>query len=114
MSKYGITKSSQIIDYNTIVEGCNRLEQTAVYFKNAESEILNAASICNKEVLSVDNLSMQPVLEDLGNSIASLDKMIVDYCNNIKKIATQLYNEQQQELKKYLKEQEELAKKNAD
>lgn len=110
MASYGITDASQIIDYDSIKRGCTKLKAATTYFRNAGNDCLEASEDCTKEVLSVDNLTMQPALEELGNKVKETESKITEYANQIEELALQIYNSQKEELAAYLKAQEEINK----
>ena len=71
-----ITKQSQIIDKNTIFQGCDKLEAAFTDFTQSAKYLSEAAATCSPKALSVGNTSMQPVIEDLADSFYSYEKSI--------------------------------------
>lgn len=98
---YGITSKSQIIDINAISSGCNELRKAAEEFSSCGKLVSDAGGDCTADVLSVDDQSMEPVLESLGKSIKDVESTIVGYANSIESAANQVYNAQVAELAEY-------------
>lgn len=106
---YGITSDSQIIDIGTINKGCDQIDEAAKDFTTSGKKVVSAGSTCNKDALSVDDKSMQPALEELGEEIQALDGKVTDFTAQIRSIASQVYNAQVQELRAYQEEQRKAA-----
>ena len=67
-----ITSESQIIDITTISNGCSIIEEAARDYATCSKKVKEAASICTDKALSVEKKSMQPSLEELGESIGTI------------------------------------------
>ena len=106
---YGITNESQIIDLGTINKGCDQIDAAAKDFITCGNKVVSAGSTCNKDALSVDDKSMQPAIEELGESIKALEGKVTGFTGQIRSIASQVYNAQVQELRAYQEEQRKAA-----
>ena len=111
MAKYGITDISQIIDYNTIKSGCEKLRKTAVHFREAANIIKKVGKECTAKVISVNNQSFELPISQLGVDTAAIEDTINEYADSIEKIAMQVYNEQNAELREYQRKLRDANKK---
>lgn len=110
-----ITKKSQIIDKNTIFQGCDKLEAAFTDFTQSAKYLSEAAATCSPKALSVGNTSMQPVIEDLADSFYSYEKSIQKVVEAIKRAVEKQYNREVTEYENYLaKLQAEREKAEAD
>lgn len=97
-----ITKKSQIIDKNTIFQGCDKLEAAFTDFTQSAKYLSEAAATCSPKALSVGNTSMQPVIEDLADSFYSYEKSIQKVVEAIKRAVEKQYNREVTEYENYL------------
>ena len=104
---YGITSESQLIDKGTIIAGCNELKKAAESFDISGTLIKSTSKRCTKEVLSVDNQTLEPVVAEVGKNVSKANKDIEGIADAIISEANRIYNEQKAELKEYLKKQKE-------
>ena len=104
MAHYGITSESQLIDYETIRNGCVQYVEALEGFTTAAQQIIEAGTVMNKDALSVDGASMQPVLYELGETIGNLPTDYAAIANAIYEQAIQIYNEQVAELNEYYRQ----------
>ena len=96
-----ITSESQIIDITTISNGCSIIEEAARDYATCSKKVKEAASICTDKALSVEKKSMQPSLEELGESIASIQGNIEYFTSQIRNVAMQIQSKQYAELAEY-------------
>lgn len=106
---YGITSESQIIDIGMVNKGCDQIDAAAKDFTTSGKKVVSAGNTCNQDALSVDDKSMQPAIEELGEEIKALDGKVTDFTAQIRTIASQIYNAQVQELRTYQEEQRKAA-----
>ena len=112
-----ITSESQIIDITTISNGCSIIEEAARDYATCSKKVKEAASICTDKALSVEKKSMQPSLEELGESISSIQGNIEYFTSQIRNVAMQIQSKQYAELAEYkaaqAKKAEAAANKNS-
>lgn len=96
-----ITSESQLLDIKTIRAGYEKYMESLEGFITAANIIYDAGATCTKKALSVDNGSMQPVLYDLGRSIAEMATVYGNAANDFYLSAAALYNSQVAELNAY-------------
>ena len=101
MAYYGITSESQLIDYETIRNGCVAYVEALEGFYTAAQQIIDAGTTMDKKALSVDGATMQPVLYELGETIGNLANEYAGYANDVYVQAINIYNEQVAELNEY-------------
>ena len=101
MAYYGITNASQLIDYDTIRNGCSAYMETLDYFIQAAQQIVEAGEMCDKKAMNVDGQSMQPALYELAQEIANAANEFAGYVNEVNTQAVNIYNEQVRELNAY-------------
>ncbi len=104
MAHYGITSESQLIDYATIRSGCVAYVEALEGFTTAAQQIIEAGTIMNKDALSVDGASMQPVLYETAEQIGKLANDYAAIANGIYEQAIAIYNEQVAELNEYYRQ----------
>lgn len=104
-----ITSESQMIDIVTISNGCSIIEAAAADYSNCAKKVQEAADICSPEALSVEKKSMQPSLEELATSIASIEENVQYFTSQIRNVANQIYAQQSEELAAYRAEQQRQA-----
>ena len=110
-----ITNKNQIIDKQTIFEGCNKLETAFTDFTQCAKYVNEAAITCSPKALSVGNSSMQPVLEDLADNFFSYEKSIHKVVEAIKNAVERQYNKEVTAYENYLAiQQAEKAKREAE
>lgn len=116
-----ITNKNQIIDKQQIIDGCNKLEAAFQDFTQCAKLVSEAAVTCSPKALSVENSSMQPVIEELATTFFTYESNIQKVTDAIKKAVEKQYNNEvaaferyQAELKKQQEEKEKQEKeKNA-
>lgn len=108
---YGITSESQMIDLGMINKGCDIIDEAAKDFTTSGNKVVSAGNTCNKDALSVDDKSMQPAIEELGETIKSLEGKVTSFTSQIRSLASQIYNTQFQELQAYQEAQRKAASK---
>ena len=96
-----ITSESQIIDITTISNGCSIIEEAARDYATCSKKVKEAASICTDKALSVEKKSMQPSLEELGESIGTIQGNIEYFTSQIRNVAMQIQSKQYAELAEY-------------
>ncbi|MBP5678266.1 MAG: hypothetical protein J6X28_00365 [Bacilli bacterium] len=101
MAYYGITSASQLIDYETIRQGCVAYVSALEDFTTAAQQIVEAGTEMDKEALSVDNASMQPTLYELAELIGNIPNELAGYASEAYAAAVDVYNEQVAELNAY-------------
>ena len=111
-----ITSENQIIDIVTIDSGCKIIEEAARDYTTCANKIKEAASICTDQALSVEKKSMQPSIQDLGDSVATIQANIEYFTSQIRNVAMQIHTQQMTELTNYRmkKAQEEQARLEAE
>lgn len=97
-----ITDKSQIIDKETIFNGCNKLETAFKDFTQCAKLVNEAAVTCSPKALSVENSSMQPVLEDLADNFFTYEKSIQKVTEAIKTAVEKQYNREVASYENYL------------
>lgn len=102
MGKYGITSQSQIIDRNTILAGCKKLEEAGDLFEKYGNEFSAVSSVCNETALSVGKESFTPAIDELGQTIAGLKTVLYQKSNDIANSVNAIYADQNQEYQDYL------------
>ena len=110
---YNITSESQLIDTETIKQGCTKIESAAKKYEDCAKEVETAADMCGAEVLSVDKKTMQPIMEELAQEIRKLETNFTELSASIMEIANSIYTQQKNELDIYRRGLE-AAKKNKD
>ena len=108
-----ITSESQIIDITTISNGCSIIEEAARDYATCSKKVKEAASICTDKALSVEKKSMQPSLEELGESIGTIQGNIEYFTSQIRNVAMQIQTKQYNELAEYRAEQARKAEEAA-
>lgn len=102
---YGITSESELIDYNSIRNGCviymNNLEK----FQEAAQAVMEAGQICDKKALNINGESLQPVLFELAQAIANAANQYAECVNDVNSQAVNVYNSQVNELNAYFEQQ---------
>lgn len=96
-----ITKESQVIDKNTIIQGCNKLEAAFQDFTQCAKLVSEAAATCSPQALSVENSSMQPVLQDLADTFFTYEKNIKNVTEAIKRTVERKYNSEMEAVRQY-------------
>lgn len=107
---YGITSENQIIDMATINQGCDMIDAAAKDFTTSGTKVVDAANTCNADALAVDDKTMKPGIEELGESIKSLQGNVTAFTGQIRSVTSQIYSAQVQELQAYQAEQEKKRK----
>lgn len=97
-----ITDPKQIIDKETIYQGCDKLEAAFKDFTQCAKYVNEAAITCSPQALSVGNSSMQPVLEDLADNLFAYEKSIANVVEAIKKAVERRYNKEVTAYENYL------------
>lgn len=98
---YGITSESQLMDIDAIRNGCVTYLETLDGFTEAGKAVYDSGNTCDKKALSVDDSSMQPVLNELGVLIAEQANKYAEAANTVYSQAVAIYNEQVAELNAY-------------
>ena len=109
---YGITNKSQIIDKATIINGCERLREAANDFETSGNSVSIASEDCGIDVLSVDDMTFAPIIEELGKSIKDVKKVIDGYADDIESLVNQIYTDQTAELAEYERKLQETQNNN--
>lgn len=111
-----ITNKNQIIDKQQIIEGCNKLEAAFQDFTQCAKLVSEAAVTCSPKALSVENSSMQPVIEELATTFFTYETNIQKVTDAIKRAVEKQYNNEVAAFERYQaelkakQEQEEKAK----
>lgn len=112
----GITSESQLIDIETIRNGCNQLKGAADDFDKVGDYVNNTGDNSGVDVFSVDNKSFGPSIKSLGEAIKGVKSQIVAEAENILSSAEKIYASQKAELQAYKdkleKEKQEAEQKN--
>lgn len=98
-----ITSESQLIDLQTISEGCSKITSAGQAFENCAREIESASDACGIDVLSVDNKTLQPTMLELADQIRNLKSEIENFSKSIQDVANEIYNQQYAQLQEYRK-----------
>lgn len=98
---YGITSESQLIDINTINEGCNKIDEAAIAYLDCANVLSDAASIMDINALSVEKKTMKPSIEELAAKIKQVKGNIGEFTNEIRNLASKIFQEQKMELEEY-------------
>ena len=106
-----ITNESQLIDITAISNGCSIIEEAASDYTKCAKKVNEAAAICTDKALSVEKKSLQPSLEDLGQSIGTIQGNVEFFTSQVRNVAMQIYNKQYAELTEY---RAELARREAE
>ena len=96
-----ITNANQMIDITAINEGCTIIENAAQDYLTCAERVLEAASICDGEALSVEKTTMQPTLEDLGEQTKLIPEYICNFTAKIRSESAKIYATQQAQLNEY-------------
>ena len=96
-----ITSESQVIDITTISNGCSIIEEAARDFTTCSKKVNDAANICTDKALSVEKKSMQPSLQDLAQSIGTIEGNVEYFTSQIRNVAMKIQSRQLQELAEY-------------
>ncbi len=96
-----ITKESQIIDKQQIIDGCNKLEAAFQDFTQCAKLVREAAVTCSPKALSVENSSMQPVIDELADTFFTYEGNIQKVTDAIKRAVEKQYNNEVAALQKY-------------
>jgi len=98
---YGITDESQLIDIETIRNGCEIFKSTTDSFSMCGDEVCAAAEMCNKKALSVDDATLEYPINELGKKIKNIKSEYTEYADALYAQALKIYNEQKIELAEY-------------
>ena len=98
---YGITSESQLIDYESIRNGCVAYVEALEGFTTAAQQIVEAGTIMNKDAMSVEGASMQPTLYALAEQVGQLANDYAAIANAVYEQAISVYNAQVAELNEY-------------
>ena len=109
---YGITNTSQIIDLETIVAGCNELKNACEDFKKSGTTVVQAGEMCNEKALSFDENTLEFSITQLGEEMKELQKLFSEYADQVIAEATRIHNIQTAEYEEYVTQQEALSKQN--
>ena len=101
MAYYGITSEAQLIDYQTIRQGCQQYVDALSYFSEAGQQIIDAGNTCSKDAMSVDGASMQSIIVEIGELIMQIETEYSSYANQVYSDAVTVYNQQVAELNEY-------------
>ena len=99
---YGITDESQLIDIETIKKECEAYINVMDSFSTCSNEVSLAADMCNKDALSVDDITLEYSIRELSKKIADIKKEYVENANTLYTQALRVYNVQKIELAEYL------------
>ena len=105
---YGITSESQLIDIGAINAGCDAIDAAAEDYVTCGNRVNYAGEICNVDALSVDKVSLEASIEELGETIKSLRDYIESFTSEIRRLASSIYQAQSEELSAYRAEQARL------
>ena len=111
---YGITSESQLLRIDTVRNGCTKYIEALEYFVEAGKQVVEAGDICDKNALSVDSSSMQPVLYEIGQAIMAMADEYAAKANEAYTQAVNIYNSQVAELNEHYRKlaAEQAAKQN--
>lgn len=104
---YGITSRSQLIDIQSIKQGCNQLEDALNDFEKSGDLVIESGNLCNKDALSLDEKSMEYSLTELGEAIKALKGEYQAYTQEVENQANRVYSEQCEELQRYIESQQQ-------
>ena len=96
-----ITSESQLIDLETVKNGCDKVTSAGEAFENCAREIESASDACGIDVLSVDNKTLQPIMLELANQIRELKSQLEWLSKSIQDVALEIYNQQYAQLQEY-------------
>lgn len=102
---YGIINENELIDYNTIHNGCVTYMSGLERLQDAAQTIMEAAQLCDKKALNVNGESLQPTLIELAQAIANLASQYAECVNDVNTQAVNVYNAQVTELNAYYEQQ---------
>lgn len=109
-----IKNKNEIIDKDTIFQGCNKLETAFKDFTQCAKLVDEASVTCSPQALSVENASMQPVLEEMADNLYTYEKKIQKVVEAIKTAVEKQYNKEVASYESYLaqlKAEQEAAEK---
>lgn len=109
---YGITNESQLINLGEINAGCDMIDSAAEVYRMCGDKVIEASTICNAQAMSVDKVSLESSIEEVGLNIKSVQNYIEDFTSQIRKSASAIYTEQLNELEEYRRQQQELLEEN--
>ncbi len=101
MAQYGITSESQLIDYETIRNGCQAYVDAASEMAKAADQIQGAGDICDKKALAANGESMQTPIYEFAQQVAMIASECAARASDVVDQAVRIYNEQVQELNAY-------------
>ena len=105
---YGITSEAELIDIGAINAGCDTIDAAAEDYISCGNQVNYAGEICNSNALSIDNVSLEASIEELGETIKSLRDYIESFTSEIRRLASSIYQAQSEELAAYRAEQARL------
>ena len=106
---YNITNESQLINLGEINAGCDLINSAAQVYQVCGDKVIEAGDLCNAQAMSVDKMSFESSIKEVGTNIKSVQKYIEDFTSEIRSRASAIYNSQLNELEEYRKKQQENA-----
>ncbi len=102
--QYGITSVEQIIDIDGIKVAVEKIKSTAEDLTSCANAVEEASDLCNKEALAIDNMTMQPTIDEIAEYIKAQKSQVDAAADQILEAANQIYITQCNELNTYLEE----------
>ena len=96
-----ITSESQLIDVATINSGCSTIASAGTAFNDCATAVAAAADMCSAQVLSVEKMSMQPIMYDLADQIRQINGTLENFANSVRGVAAEIYAAQYAQLQEY-------------
>ena len=105
---YGITNLNQLIDTSEIIRGCEIINKAADSLGSYGESVAAISGVCNKDVLSADGKSMEPVIEELGLEIKACKEALYEWTAQIEAKANEIHAAQYREYQDYVEYQNSL------
>lgn len=108
---FNITNESQLIDIQTIENGCNALKMAAEDFVLSGKTVIEAGETCTEKALSIDEDTLNYKISYIGQEMIRCKELIDSYADYAYAEAVNIYNQQVTELNEYyswLEEQQRL------
>lgn len=105
---YGITSESQLINLGEINAGCDMINSAAEVYQKCGDKVIEAAMICNAQAMSIDKMSLESTISEVGTNIKTVQGYIEDFTSEIRRRASSIYTAQLNELEEYRKAMEKL------
>ncbi len=103
--------ASELIDINTINDGCNLMNQAAKKLEEITAKIVFLQEKCNRNTLSINNTNLENVIKQYEQNTRSFYKYIYNLSNQIQTTSTRIKNRKQVILNEEAKQLEKQKRK---